>query len=141
MEKTKDGIIISGNKNSLSPVEAAELYVELGWGTNREYSAARMKRSLRNCDIVVWAKNGAGEMVGIARALSDFATTTKVLDMLIAPEYQRQGIGIRMMRKIESLARGTDIYFETERKNFGFAEKCGYEKRKALTVFWSRPKK
>jgi len=94
-----------------------------------------MRRSLANCDIVVLARNEAGELIGIARALSDFATTTKILDMLIAPEYQRQGIGIRMMRKIESLAKGTDIYLETERKNFGFAEKCGYQKRKGLAVF------
>ena len=41
-----------------------------------------------------------GELVGIARALSDFAIETKILDMIIAPEYQRQGIGQKMMRKI-----------------------------------------
>jgi GNAT superfamily N-acetyltransferase len=128
-------ILISGDKKHIRPDEVAALYVELGWGTAREYSPARMSRSLAGCDIVVGAWNDAGELVGIARGFSDFVTTTKILDMLIAPEYQRQGIGIRMMRKIESLARGTDIYFETERKNFGFAEKCGYVKRKGLMVF------
>lgn len=128
-------ISITERVQDIDPTEAADLYRELGWGTEKEYSAAKMKRSLENCDIVVAAKNDAGELIGIARAVSDFATTTKILDMLIAPEYQRQGIGIRMMRKIESLVRGTDVYFETERKNFGFAEKCGYAKRKGLMVF------
>ncbi len=128
-------ITISGDKGRIDPDDAAALYVELGWGTPREYSAERMRRSLDACDIVVGAWNDAGELVGISRALSDFATTTKILDMLIAPEYQRQGVGIRMMRELESFVRGTDIYLETERKNFGFAEKCGYAKRRGLIVF------
>ena len=126
---------IFSDKKLLSPAEAAALYIELGWGTPKTYTVARMKRSLANCDIVVFARNDAGELIGIARALSDFAIETKILDMIIVPEYQRQGIGLRMMRNIESLARGTAIYFETERKNFPFAVKCGYRKRNGLAVF------
>ena len=128
-------IAISADKRSVAPAEAASIYIELGWGTKKEYSAARMKRSLENCDIVISARNAGGELIGIARALSDFATTTKILDMLIVPEYQNQGIGFRMMQKIAFLAKGTDIYGETERKNFGFIEKCGYKKRKGLRTY------
>jgi GNAT superfamily N-acetyltransferase len=131
----KDSIVISADKNSVGPAEAAAIYVELGWGAAKEYSAVRIARSLANCDIVVSARNTSGELIGIARALSDFATTTKILDMLIVPEYQGQGIGMRMMREIESLAKGTDMYGETERKNFPFLEGCGYKKRKGLMVF------
>lgn len=126
---------ISSNKKSVKLQEAAALYVEMGWGTPARYSAARMKRSLARCDIVVSARNEAGELVGLARVLSDAALDTKILDMVVASEYQRQGVGRAMMRKIESLAKGTTIYFETERKNFGFAKKCGYKKRKGLAVF------
>lgn len=131
----KNGIRIFADRRSVKPAEAAALYIELGWGTAERYSPARMRRSLANCDIVVSARNGAGELVGIARALTDRTLDTKILDMIVAPEYQKQGAGLRMMRRIESLARGTAIYFETERKNFGFAEKCGYKKRKGLAVF------
>jgi GNAT superfamily N-acetyltransferase len=128
-------ISISIDKNSVKPAEAAALYIELGWGTAREYSVARMRRSLAHCDIVVSARNVDGELVGIGRALSDFAIDTKILDLIIAPEYQRQGLGLRMMKKIAAQAKGTSIYFETERKNFAFAAKCGYKKRGGLTVF------
>jgi len=138
---TQDDVFISPDKESVSPAEAAAIYVELGWGTKKEYSAARMKRSLENCDIVVSARNAGGELIGIGRALSDFATTTKILDMLIVPEYQHQGIGKRMMQKIESLVKGTDVYGETERKNFAFLEDCGYKKRKGLMVFVKKAKK
>ena len=131
-------VSIKSGKKFVTPAEVAALYVELGWGTSKQYSVARMKRSLVHCDIIVSARNDAGELVGIGRALSDFAIDTKILDLIIAPEYQRQGIGLAMMKKIESLARGTSIYFETEPKNFGFAKKCGYIKRKGLSVFVKR---
>ena len=137
----QDDISISSDKRSLTPAEVAAIYVELGWGMKKEYSAARMKRSIANCDVVVSARNASGELIGIGRVLSDFATTTKILDMLIVPEYQHQGIGKRMMQKIESLVKGTDIYGETERKNFGFLEECGYKKRKGLMVFVKKAKR
>ncbi|MDE2019084.1 MAG: GNAT family N-acetyltransferase [Patescibacteria group bacterium] len=129
------GIIISSDKKSVSPAEAAALYVELGWGTAREYSPRRMKRSIANCHIVVSARNVAGDLVGIARAFTDGAEYTKILDMVIAPEYQRNGVGRDLMRAIEKLAKGTTLYCETERKNFPFVEKLKYKKRQGLTVF------
>jgi GNAT superfamily N-acetyltransferase len=131
-------ITISSDKKKLNPAEAVALYIELGWGTAARYSLARMKRSLANCDIVVHARNDIGELVGIGRALSDFAIDTKILDVVIAPEYQGQGIGLKLVRKIEALARGTNIYFESEKKNFAFAAKCGYKKRKGLAVFYKK---
>ena len=133
-------ILISVDKDTVAPRDAADLYVELGWGTARDYSTARMKRSLAHCDIVVSARNGAGELVGIGRALSDFAIDTKILDLVIAPEYQRQGLGQAMMKKIAAAAKGTTVYFETEKKNFAFAAKCGYVKSVGLTVFRKRSK-
>ena len=128
-------IVISTDRRLLDPAEAAALYIELGWGTSKRYSAARMRRSLANCDIVIFALNEAEELVGLLRALTDRALDTKVLDLVIAPEYQRQGVGLKIMKRLAIEARGTSIYFETAKKNFAFAEKCGYQKRKGLTVF------
>jgi ribosomal protein S18 acetylase RimI-like enzyme len=71
------------------------------------------------------------------RALTDGALDTKVLDLVIAPEYQRQGIGLRIMEKLlrHPGVRGTTIYFETARKNFAFAARCGYARRTGLSIF------
>lgn len=135
IKNKKDSIIVSTDRRLLNPADAAALYIELGWGTAKRYSAQRMRRSLANCDIVVFALNEEGELVGLLRALTDRALETKILDMVIMPEYQRQGIGQRIMKKLAAEARGTSIYLETERKNFAFTEKCGYKKRKGLTVF------
>ena len=94
-----------------------------------------MKKSLANCDIVISMRNEAGELIGIMRALSDFAFETKILDMIIDPDYQRQGIGKKAMKVLEKLVPGTIIYTETERKNFRFLLDRGYQKRKGLVVF------
>lgn len=131
----ENSVKIFTDKKLLKPAEAAELYREMGWGTEKDYTAEKMKRSLANCDIVVFARNGDGDLVGLARALTDFAIDTRILDMVIDPDYQRHGLGKKMMRAIERLARGTNIYCETEPKNFGFVDSCGYVKRKKLTVF------
>ncbi|MDR3582387.1 MAG: GNAT family N-acetyltransferase [Candidatus Pacebacteria bacterium] len=131
----RGSVTISTDRRLLDPADAAALYIELGWGTSKKYSAARMKRSLANCDIVIFALNGAGEPVALLRALTDHALETKILDLVIVPEYQRQGIGLRIMKKLAVEAKGTSIYLETAKKNFAFAERCGYEKRKGLTVF------
>jgi ribosomal protein S18 acetylase RimI-like enzyme len=128
-------VTIYNSKKSVAPYEAAALYIALGWGDSKTYSVARMRRSLENCDIVISARNENGELVGLSRALSDFAIDTKILDMVIDPDYQRQGLGKKMMREIEKLARGTAIYCETERKNFPFVAAAGYERRHGLTVF------
>lgn len=134
------GITFSDNVSSVDPAAAAALYVELGWGTSARYSAVRMRRSLAQCDVVISAHNEAGELVALLRALTDSAIDTKVLDLVIAPEYQRQGIGLRMMDRLahHRAVRGTTLYFETEKKNFAFAAKCGYVRRGGLAVFSSR---
>jgi GNAT superfamily N-acetyltransferase len=131
-------IVISTDRRLLDPAEAAALYIELGWGTSKRYSVVRIRRSLAHCDIVIFALNEAGELVALLRALTDRALETKVLDLVIMPEYQRQGIGRRIMKRLAAEAKGTSVYFETEKKNFVFAEKNGYEKRKGLTVFKNR---
>src|SRR5258708_31866289 len=81
---------ISADRKSVSPAEAVALYIEFGWGTEKDYTKARMARSLKNCDVVVSARNGAGELIGISRSLTDGTFYFKILDMVIAPEYQRQ---------------------------------------------------
>jgi GNAT superfamily N-acetyltransferase len=134
-------ISISSNKKSVTSSEVCALYVDLGWGDRKKYPAARMKRSLANCDIVISARNEAGELVGVMRALSDFAFETKVLDMVIDPDYQRQGIGKKAMKVLEKLVPGTTIYCETENKNLRVLIHRVYHKRPGLTVFKKSVKK
>jgi ribosomal protein S18 acetylase RimI-like enzyme len=134
------GVAITDDARAVDPAAAAALYVELGWGMPARYSAARLRRSLAHCDVVLAAHDEDGALVAVLRALTDRAIDTKVLDLVIAPEYQRQGLGLAMMKRLarHPAVKGTTIYFETEKKNFAFAAKAGYVKRGGLTVFKSR---
>ena len=58
-----------------------------------------------------------------------------LLNITVAPEYQRQGIGKRIMRALETLVPGTTIYCETGRQNFRFLLDRHFKKRPGLVVF------
>jgi GNAT superfamily N-acetyltransferase len=51
-----------------------------------------MDRMLRQADIILTARHG-GKLIGISRAISDFAFCTYLSDLAVDEAYQRQGIG------------------------------------------------
>ncbi len=51
---------------------------------------------LRNADIVMVARD-AGRIVGISRAITDFAYCCYLSDLAVHQDYQRQGIGKRLI--------------------------------------------
>jgi ribosomal protein S18 acetylase RimI-like enzyme len=65
----------------------------------------RLERMLRNADIIVTARD-EGRLVGIARAVSDFAYCCYLSDLAVDVAYQRQGIGKRLID--ETRARAGD---------------------------------
>jgi len=52
----------------------------------------RLQRMLRNADTIVTARDG-GRLVGISRAITDFAYCCYLSDLAVAADYQRHGIG------------------------------------------------
>jgi GNAT superfamily N-acetyltransferase len=56
----------------------------------------RLDRMLRNADIVATARD-SGRLVGIARAITDFAYCCYLSDLAVDAAYQRQGIGRRLI--------------------------------------------
>ncbi len=57
---------------------------------------ARLDRMLRNADIVMVARD-AGRIVGVSRAITDFAYCCYLSDLAVHQDYQRQGIGKRLI--------------------------------------------
>jgi GNAT superfamily N-acetyltransferase len=64
---------------------------------------ARLQRMLRGADIIATARDGA-RLVGVARALSDFAYCCYLSDLAVDAAYQRQGIGRQLIRATHSAA-------------------------------------
>lgn len=60
---------------------------------------ARLDEMLRNADIVVTARSD-GALVGVARAISDFAFCTYLSEIAVDAEHQRKGIGKKLIEEV-----------------------------------------
>ncbi len=60
---------------------------------------ARMEAMLRNADLIVTARCD-GQLVGVARAITDFAYCCYLSDLAVDEAFQRQGIGKELMRRV-----------------------------------------
>jgi GNAT superfamily N-acetyltransferase len=63
----------------------------------------RLERMLRQADIVVTARDGA-RLVGVSRAVSDFAYCCYLSDLAVDAAYQRQGIGKQLIDETRTAA-------------------------------------
>jgi GNAT superfamily N-acetyltransferase len=64
---------------------------------------ARLDAMLRNADIVATARDGA-RLVGVSRAVTDYAFCCYLSDLAVDSAYQRQGIGRRLIEETHRAA-------------------------------------
>ena len=64
---------------------------------------ARLKNMVAHANLIVTARD-AGKLVGVSRALSDFAYCTYLSDLAVDIDYQRQGIGKELIRQTKLAA-------------------------------------
>ena len=60
--------------------------------------AARIAKMLAKADLVVTARDDVGTLVGVARAITDFAYCTYLSDLAVDVAHQGQGIGRELIR-------------------------------------------
>jgi ribosomal protein S18 acetylase RimI-like enzyme len=59
----------------------------------------KVRRAFENSAVVCFAKDGE-RLVGAARALSDGEYHATIYDVVVHPDYQRQGVGSRLMSEL-----------------------------------------
>lgn len=64
---------------------------------------ARIEAMLRHADLIATARR-AGQLVGVARALTDFSYCTYLSDLAVDTAFQRRGIGKELIRQIQQAA-------------------------------------
>lgn len=67
---------------------------------------ARMEAMLRNADIIVTARVH-DLLVGVARAITDFSFCCYLSDLAVDEQFQRQGIGKELIRRVSHEAGET----------------------------------
>ncbi|MCL4872107.1 MAG: GNAT family N-acetyltransferase [Anaerolineae bacterium] len=105
------------------------LYNSVGWTAyTNEQAQDRLVLAIQNSTYVVTAWDG-DRLVGLARAMSDDVAIFYLKDILIHPEYQRQGIATRLLRhcleRFEHV-RNKVLLTDDEERQLRFYEKMGY---------------
>lgn len=63
----------------------------------------RLERMLLHADVIVTARDG-GRLVGVSRAVTDFSYCCYLSDLAVDAEYQRKGIGKRLIEETHRAA-------------------------------------
>ena len=91
--------------NDLAITDVIEVYKNTTFFAMRRPvdDMARMTEMFKNSNLVMsaWSED---ELVGIARALTDFSYTTYLSDLVVKTDFQRQGIGQKLIQEIQAAA-------------------------------------
>lgn len=109
--------------------EILSLYSSVGW-TNYVQRPEMVRKAYRNSLYILGAYVN-GKLVGVIRAVGDGASIVFLQDLLVLPEYQRHGVGTRLMQA--ALEKFADIYqlallTEAIDKNIAFYKSLGLVK-------------
>jgi len=118
--------------------QLVDLYNAVGWQayTNNE-QRPKLQPAIVNSTYVVTAWD-ANKLVGLARCLSDDVAICYLQDILVRPEYQRQGLGRKLMQnclKRFDHVRMQVLLTDDEERQKKFYESLGYKNTKDITAF------
>lgn len=63
-----------------------------------------IERMLAHANVIVTARNPAGLLVGVSRAITDFGYATYLSDLAVDEAYQRRGIGRELIQRTHATA-------------------------------------
>ena len=64
----------------------------------------RLQAMLAHATLIVTARSETGELIGIARSVTDYAYCVYLSDLAVVRERQRQGIGTELIRRTHAAA-------------------------------------
>ena len=105
--------------------QLARLYSGVAWARDRRL--ADIRKALQHSDLVVGAWAGR-ELVGFARASTDFTFRAVLWDVIVDPPYAGQGLGTRLVRSLleHPRLRTVDQFWLYTSDKQGFYERLGF---------------
>jgi ribosomal protein S18 acetylase RimI-like enzyme len=128
-------INIKTGQHNLPFDQVIGLYNSVGWiAYTTEEQRPNLQEAIQNSTYVVTAWCGE-KMVGLVRCISDDVSIFYLQDILIHPDYQRQGVGKKLMLKclerFEHVRMKVLLTDDEERQRI-FYESLGYKNTKDL---------
>ena len=112
------------------------LYEAVGWvAYTRDERRGDLEKAIENSSFVVSAWEG-NTLVGLARVLSDDVSIFYLQDILVHPDYQRRGIGARLISECLTRyqhVRSKVLLTDDEERQRLFYENAGFRNTKDLT--------
>ena len=133
-----DSIIIKEER--LSGTEYIDFLkrTDLGSQYPKERFYERIEKLVKNVSISLVARNEKGLIVGVLFGLTDFCYWLYITDLGVDRNYERQGIGSRLMKKAHEIAGGEKdiaVYLIANDNAIPFYEKLGMEKADEVMKF------
>jgi GNAT superfamily N-acetyltransferase len=128
--------VISTNKESVRPKELMQLWASVDWCEENDYAPQTVRAAIRNTTLLISARNQYGELIGMARVMSDGVFSTWLAELIVHPDYQSLGVGKRLVKAVRDYYDDTSIVLETFQWNRKFFKKCGFKESK-MTVFYN----
>jgi ribosomal protein S18 acetylase RimI-like enzyme len=112
---------------SMDAMEVAEVFKMSGI-TRPIHDLDRIQRMIDHADMIVTARIN-GELVGIARAITDYSYCCYLSDLAVDANYQRIGIGKELVRHIqEKLGEEVTLVLVSASNAVDYYPRIGFEK-------------
>ena len=111
---------------------------DLGSQYPKERFYERIEKLVKNVSISLVARNEKGLIVGILFGLTDFCYWLYITDLGVDRNYERQGIGSRLIKKAHEIAGGEKdiaVYLIANDNAIPFYEKLGMKKADEVMKF------
>ena len=118
-------VIISDDKSKFPVEKAIELLHTTYWAENRDPEVIR--KSIDNS--IVFGVYNDDSLIGMARVISDFATTFYIADVIIDEKYRGNGLGKKLISTIMSDERFSSLFgILVTRDAHGLYEHFGFKR-------------
>jgi GNAT superfamily N-acetyltransferase len=124
------GAVAYGLEKDLDPAEFIDVLERSGLAARRPVGEGeRIRAMVENADVVVCARDRAGRLIGVSRALTDFAYCCYLSDLAVDADYQGRGIGRELIRRTHAAAgQGSNLVLLAAPAGMGFYPKAGMDK-------------
>jgi len=133
-----DSIIIKEERlNSAEYIDFLKR-TDLGSQYPKERFYERIEKLVKNVSISLVARNETGLIVGVLFGLTDFCYWLYITDLGVDKNYERQGIGSRLMKKAHEIAgdeKDIAVYLIANDNAIPFYEKLGMKKADEVMKF------
>ena len=98
----------------------------------------RLRRIFEQSTVAAFAWDGT-TLIGAGRAISDRISYAAIFDVVVAPEYQRRGVGTELMQHLIAAAQAPNVILHSVPGKEAFYARLGFRKMKTAMARFSTP--